>query len=523
MENIQRLLGGGGDREGGDREGGGEEDREEVVANIEEGVVEEDNRIEPAENISPKKSHKVSAKKKTASSLEGRKSGEKTNRRAAEEMEGDTTNKEDNVEEDNSGIITKEKDIKDGEERKKAEPVKKSDIVIDKRKTGGSSEDEDFVPQKKTRKLRESSDKIHATPAPEKPGKRGTRKIEKEEESFSNTGDKVGKKTSKHSKSKERMPSGTKDQGSPVTPANNALKLKGSNTPIGFNLTTPSNLSSRGTPTTPATLEKKNKKGETALQTAVIKGEETTVRQLLEAGACPNTRDNAGWTPLHEARGRPELVEMLLEADALPSVPAGDDRMTALHEAALAGQAEVVRLLVRHGADREARDRMGRTPGQLAQGHAKVLTVLENEPHVSPKPSGVRPQGSPCVVLMKEYRSKLTVGETTTHLVASQDQADHVQWLAAVIVGAEIVGESWLKEGGVGEEEGHRLEAEGLEVSRAWRAALQPKLLSGLHIYFKGTFSSPTKVELQILARLGGATVLNRWGNLLKPTITIFL
>ena len=79
-----------------------------------------------------------------------------------------------------------------------------------------------------------------------------------------------------------------------------------------------------------------------------------------------------------------------------------------------------------------------------------------------------------------------------------------------VIVGAEIVGESWLKEGEVGEEEGHRLEAEGLEISRVWRAGLQPKLLAGIHIYFKGIFSSPSKVELQMLARLGGATVLNR-------------
>merc|ERR1719341_1544117 len=146
----------------------------------------------------------------------------------------------------------------------------------------------------------------------------------------------------------ERASSGAKDQSSPFTPANNTLKFsaKGANTPIGFGfLVTPSSLSSRGTPTTPATLEKKNKKGETALQAAVIKGDETTVRQLLEAGACPNTRDFAGWTMLHEA-------------GALPSVPAGDDRMTPLHEAASAGQVEVVRLLVRHGADRKARDRM---------------------------------------------------------------------------------------------------------------------------------------------------------------------
>merc|ERR550519_2028593 len=432
-------------------------------------------------------------------------------------------NTEETGEEDNSGRNVKEKNKKDEEEQNKAEqtlPSKKFDIH--KKKKGELTEDEDFVPQKRMRKLRESSDKFDVTPGPEKPGKRSTRTREKEEGSRSNIGERSGKKKKipVNAKSKERTPSGAKDQSSPVTPANNALKFsaKSANTPIGFgSLVTPSSLSSRGTPTTPATLE--NKKGETALQTAVIKGEETTVRRLLEAGACPNTRDNAGWTPLHEARGRPELVEMLLEAGALPSVPAGDDRMTALHEAALAGQVEVVRLLVRHGADRKARDRMGRTPSQLVQSHAEVLIVLQNEPHVPP-PSGVRLQGPPRVVLMKEDPSKLAVklgclemrevGEATTRMVASQDQADQVQWLAAVIVGAEIVGESWLKEGEIGEEEGHRLEAEGLEISRVWRAGLQPKLLAGIHIYFKGIFSSPSKVQLQMLAKLGGATVLNR-------------
>ena len=513
MENIQRLLGGGVDR------GGGEEEEDTVVNNGEGvGEFEEGNGPELIDNISPRK-----AKRKTGP-LKGI-SGNKSDKIVTDEMEVDmtekitTANKEETGEEDHSGRSVKEKNNKDEEEKNNAEqtlPPKKSDYH--KKKTGESTEDDDFVPQKKTRKLRESSDKIDVTPGSEKPGKRRTRKREKEEESS----ERSGKKIPANAKSKERTPSGAKDQSSPFTPANNTLKssAKGANTPIGFGLlVTPSSLSSRGTPTTPATLEKKNKKGETALQAAVIKGDETTVRQLLEAGACPNTRDFAGWTPLHEARGRPELVEMLLEAGALPSVPAGDDRMTPLHEAASAGQVEVVRLLVRHGADREARDRMGRTPSQLAQGHAKVLIVLENEPHVPPPP-GVRLQGPPCVVLMKEDPSKLAVklgckevrevGETTTHMVASQDQADQVQWLAAVIVGAEIVGESWLKEGEVGEEERHRLEAEGLEISRVWRAGLQPKLLAGIHIYFKGIFSSPSKVELQMLARLGGATVLNR-------------
>jgi len=511
VENIQRLLGGGVDS------GGGEE--EETVVNIEEqvGEFEEKNGPELSDNISPQKALKASAKRKTLG-------GSKSDKISIDEMEVDMTEKMNNTNEeetgkkDDSGKNLQEKN-EQNEGKNKTEqilPPKKSNIH--KEKTVELAEDEDFVPQKKTRKLRESSDKIDVTPGPEKPGKCQTRK----RGSRSNVGERSGKKTTANARSRERTSSGAKDQSSPVTPANNTLKVsaKGPNTPVGFGLpVTPSSLLSRGTPTTPATLEKKNKKGETALQTAVIKGEETTVRQLLEAGACPNTRDNAGWTPLHEARGRPEMVEMLLEAGALPSVPAGDDRMTALHEAASAGQVEVVRLLVRHGADRKARDRMGRTPSQLAQSHAEVLIVLKNEPHVPP-PSGVRLQGPPRVVLMKEDPSKLAVklgcqemrevGEATTHMVASQDQADQVQWLAAVIVGAEIVGESWLKEGEVGEEEGHRLEAEGLEISRVWRAGLQPKLLAGIHIYFKGIFSSPSKVELQMLARLGGATVLNR-------------
>lgn len=45
-------------------------------------------------------------------------------------------------------------------------------------------------------------------------------------------------------------------------------------------------------------LVKKNHKGETPLHVACIKGNVARVRSLLEAKATPNTKDNAGWTPL---------------------------------------------------------------------------------------------------------------------------------------------------------------------------------------------------------------------------------
>ena len=129
-------------------------------------------------------------------------------------------------------------------------------------------------------------------------------------------------------------------------------------------------------------LEKKNKKGESKLHVACNKGTVETVSELLRLGANPNSQDHAGWTPLHEvvADNRLDLAQVLLGAEANPSVPSTEERITPLHDAVSSGVVEMVKLLVSYGADRDAKDRKGQTPRSLAAQSETpgIRDILEN-------------------------------------------------------------------------------------------------------------------------------------------------
>jgi len=142
--------------------------------------------------------------------------------------------------------------------------------------------------------------------------------------------------------------------------------------------------------------------GLTPLHQAVI-GSVEVVRMLLKKGADPSVRSDSGHTPLHVAiiHGTEESAEILAMKDAELDVflMAGLGRtseledllshspdlvdardgfgLSPLHYAVAAGRTELIPLLVRAGADVEARgSRRGCTPLFYASGHPTALRAL---------------------------------------------------------------------------------------------------------------------------------------------------
>jgi len=294
-------------------------------------------------------------------------------------------------------------------------------------------------------------------------------------------------------------------------------------------------------------LEKKNKKGETLLHTACVKGCLDTAQSLISQGASPNTQDNAGWTPLHEAAGlgRLDMARLLLEAGARPSVPSKEDKVTALHDAVGSGQVEMVRLLVSRGANRDARDSKGNTPRDMAKkGDSNgVLEVLENTAVVVQEEDFMetilQPQdivlclgkkvaeNSKLVKTLLDTATKLgckkpssQLRDDITHLLVEEEEEKmSLNVLTALVLGAEIVKVSWLlkslEQGKVLSCLPYRCEGEGVEGAkrgRVRRCSNQPGLFAGLHFYLSGTFDPPcfSKVELQNLVKIAGGKIIAR-------------
>ncbi|KAL8997685.1 MAG: hypothetical protein Q9169_003092 [Polycauliona sp. 2 TL-2023] len=160
----------------------------------------------------------------------------------------------------------------------------------------------------------------------------------------------------------------------------------------------------------------RNHRGKTALHDSCEKGRPKTTRLLLDHGIDFTITDNEGRTALHWCvpRNQIKTAAVLLEeakakaknhhqksnnnnnddddhnknneASAMSRLSdfinhqTSNQRTTALHDACMAGNIEIVFLLLDHGADYHLRDALNLTPLQIAiaQGHAEVAVKLLN-------------------------------------------------------------------------------------------------------------------------------------------------
>nr|XP_047142772.1 SMC5-SMC6 complex localization factor protein 1-like isoform X2 [Hydra vulgaris] len=101
-------------------------------------------------------------------------------------------------------------------------------------------------------------------------------------------------------------------------------------------------------------INKKNKKGETALHIACIRNHPDRVKELISNGANPNIRDNAGWYPLHEAsiHGHVQCLNALLSYKDLDLCATNYDGISALHDAVQNNRIEVAQVLLHAGGHR---------------------------------------------------------------------------------------------------------------------------------------------------------------------------
>jgi ankyrin repeat protein len=163
---------------------------------------------------------------------------------------------------------------------------------------------------------------------------------------------------------------------------------------------------------------RKRAEGVTALMNAARAGCGDCVHLLLERGADARARTNAGFSALHFAafKGDLSMVKALLEAGAPVNV--ADDRgLTPLIMASnsRSKDPDVVRLLLEHGADSQAKDSLGRTASDWAQigGRQEIIRML-GEPvaaeaaktSAEPVPADIRAAVAKSITLLENTAPK---------------------------------------------------------------------------------------------------------------------
>jgi ankyrin repeat protein len=140
--------------------------------------------------------------------------------------------------------------------------------------------------------------------------------------------------------------------------------------------------------------------GSTPLMYAALYGDTRSVGLLLDKGADPNVRNDAGATALLWSVDEPETTRLLLEHGADANVHSADGLTPLLLAAARFGSGDVVKLLLDHGAKSEGQPVLARAAAAGDEAVMRMLIERGVDRKAFPQDLAVRSACAACVDLL---------------------------------------------------------------------------------------------------------------------------
>jgi len=169
--------------------------------------------------------------------------------------------------------------------------------------------------------------------------------------------------------------------------------------------------------------------GSTPLMYAALYGDARSVGLLLDKGADPNAKNDAGATALLWAVDEPEATRLLLEGGADPNIRSADGLTPLLLAADHRGSDAIVKLLLDHGAKLEGQPVL--TRAAAAGDEATMRMLIERGADKKPLPAdlGTRSGCQACVDLLLQFAGKDDLNRALTAAARNGDSKTIVMLL----------------------------------------------------------------------------------------------